>query len=182
MMRISIFLSYPKPCFGKQDEFIERIRQYLQNRGIGPRTIGVTDYDTDAPLTAIRRLMLESNGLLTVAFRRTFIEKGTARLRTDVAGLKETPIDDKWLTTPWAHIEPAMAYQLGLPILILRERGVLDDGILERGVVGLYMPEFDLDKPIDQYFESMEWLGIIGKWEAQVRSVVANKGTPLRLY
>ena len=182
VMRISIFLSYPKPCFGRQLEFIERIRSYLDQRGFGPRTLGVTDYDMDAPLTSIRRLMLESNGLLTVAFRRTFIEKGTARLRTDVAGLKEMPIDGTWLTTPWAHIEPAMAYQLGLPILILRERGVLDDGILERGVVGLYMPEFDLDKSIDDYFASGEWNGMIGKWEGYVRAVVDRKGAPPHLY
>jgi hypothetical protein len=51
--------------------------------------------------------------LLTVAFRRTFVKKGTARLRTDVAGLKEARIDGQWLTTPWAHIEAAMAYQIG---------------------------------------------------------------------
>lgn len=181
-MKISVFLSYPKPCFGKQRDFIGRITKYLEDRGFGPRTLGVTDYDMDAPLTAIRRLMLESNGLLTVAFRRTFVEKGTAKLRTDVAGLKETTIDGQWLTTPWAHIEPAMAYQLGLPVLMLRERGVLEDGILERGVVGLYMPEFDLDQPADDYFQSPEWNGIIGKWEGYVRAVVEKKGAPPRLY
>ncbi len=182
VMRISVFLSYPKPCFGRQQEFIERIRNHLDQRGLGPRTLGVTDYDMDAPLTSIRRLMLESNGMLTVAFRRTFIEKGTVRLRTDVKGLEATQITDKWLTTPWAHIEPAMAYQLGLPILILRERGVLDDGILERGVVGLYMPEFDLDTSIDDYFASGEWNGVIGKWEGYVRAVVDRKGAPPQLY
>jgi hypothetical protein len=181
-VKISVFLSYPKPCFGIQREFIERIAKYLDGRGFGPRTLGVTDYDMDAPLTAIRRLMLESNGLLTVAFRRTFVEKGTARLRTDVAGLAETKIDGQWLTTPWAHIEPAMAYQLGLPVLILRERGVLEDGILERGVVGLYMPEFDLDQSVDKYFGSPEWNGIIGKWEGYVRAVVERKGAPPRMY
>jgi hypothetical protein len=42
---------------------------------------------------------------------------------------------------------------------------VLDDGILERGVVGLYLPEFDLEKSVDDYFTSAEWKGIIGKWE-----------------
>jgi hypothetical protein len=126
--------------------------------------------------------MLESNGLLTIAFRRTFVEKGAARFRTDVKSLKEATIDGKWLTTPWAHIEPAMAYQLGLPILILRERDVLDDGILERGVVGLYMPEFDLERDPDGYFTSAEWNGIIGKWEGYVRAVVDHKGTPPRLY
>jgi hypothetical protein len=182
VMRISVFLSYPKPCFGRQKEFIDRIRAYLDQRGFGARTLGVTDYDMDAPLTAIRRLMLESNGLLTIAFRRTFIEKGTARLRTDLAGMKEASIDGMWLTTPWAHIEPAMAYQLGLPVLILREKGVLDDGILERGVLGLYMPEFDLEQPIDEYFASPEWNGVIGKWEGYVRAVVDRKGAPPQLY
>jgi len=155
-MGISVFLSYPKPCFGTQKQFITRVREHLESRGFGPRTLGVTDYDMDAPLKAIRRLMLESNGLITVAFRRTFVAKGTARFRTDVAQLTESPIDGVWLTTPWAHIEPAMAYQLGLPILIFRERGVLDDGMLERGVAGLYMPEFDLES-VDDYFASAEW-------------------------
>ena len=75
-----------------------------------------------------------------------------------------------------------MAYQLGLPILLLRERGVLDDGILERGVAGLYMPEFDLEKPVGHYFASAEWSGVIGKWEGYVRSVVDRKGTLPQLY
>ena len=181
-MAISVFLSYPKPCFGRQKAFVEQIHRYMSERGFGPRTLGVTDYDMDAPLTAIRRLMLESNGLLTIAFRRTFIEKGTARLRTDIERLKEEPLDGQWLTTPWAQIEPAMAYQLGLPVLILREKGVLADGILERGVVGLYMPEFDLDQSIDEYFAAAEWKGIIGKWEGYVRAVVERKGRPPQLF
>jgi hypothetical protein len=181
-MNISIFLSYPKPCFGAQRDFIAGVRDHLEKRGFGPRTLGVTDYDMDAPLKSIRRLMIESNGLITVAFRRTFVEKGTARFRTDINELKETTIDGTWLTTPWSHIEPAMAYQLGLPVLILRERGVLDDGVLERGVVGLYMPEFDLDQPVGDYLASAEWSGIIGKWDGYVRAVVDRKGRPPELY
>src|SRR5207302_4574514 len=130
-MKISIFLSYPKPSASPQREFIERVQEYLKQRGFSPRTLGVTDYDMDAPLRAIRRLMLGSNGIITVAFRRTYIEKGTAHFRTDIEKLKPVALDDTWLTTPWAHIEAAMAYQLGLPILIFRESGVLADGILE---------------------------------------------------
>jgi hypothetical protein len=181
-MSIAVFLSYPKPCFSKQVEFIDRINSYLTARGFDTRTLGVNEYDPDAPLKAIRRLMMESNGLITVAFRRTYVEKGTGRFRTDISKLQEVPIDAKWLTTPWAHIEPAMAYQLGLPILILREEGVLDDGILERGVVGLYMPEFNLEGPLDEYFISAEWNGVIRKWEGYVRSVVEKKGNPPQLY
>lgn len=183
-MRISVFLSYPSPCFGRQQKFITRISEFLKSQGFEPRTLGVTDYDMDAPLKAIRRLMTESCGLITIAFRRTFIEKGTMRHNTDITKLKgkEAPINGKWLTTPWSHIEAAMAYQLGLPILIFREKDVIDDGILERGVVGLYMPEFDLDNLRASYFTSAEWSGIIGKWEGYVRAVVEHKGSPPQLY
>jgi len=75
-----------------------------------------------------------------------------------------------------------MAYQIGLPVLILREKGVLDDGMLERGVVGLYMPEFDLDQPMDKYFAAAEWNDMIGRWEGYVRVIVDRKGTPPQAY
>jgi hypothetical protein len=182
-MKIPIFLSYPKPCFTQQDNFVAGVTKCLQERDFEPRTLGVTDYDMGAPLTSIRSLMIESNGLLAIAFRRTFVEKGTARLRTDIQDLKEQSIENQWLTTPWSHIEAAMAYQLGLPILILRESGVLADGLLEKGVVGLYMPEFDLEKKSEKdYFATLEWSGLIGKWEGYVRAVVEQKGRPPRRY
>ena len=63
-MKDSVFLSYPKPYLEKQKQFIEKVVSYLENRGLQPRKLGVTDYDMDAPLTAIRRLLLESNGLI----------------------------------------------------------------------------------------------------------------------
>ena len=68
-MSHSIFLSYPRPYLKRQEEFIGRVIDYLRERQLEPRTLGVTDYDMDAPLTAIRRLMLESNGMVTIAFR-----------------------------------------------------------------------------------------------------------------
>jgi hypothetical protein len=181
-MNTSIFLSYPKPCFDRQQRFIGRVRDYLTARGFAPRTLGVTDYDMQAPLTAIRRLMLDSNGVVTVAFRRSYIEKGAARFGTDVPKAREAALDGSWLTTPWAHIEPAMAFQLGLPVLIFREQGVIADGMLESGVVGQYMPEFDLEQSLDDYFGSGEWQGIMGRWEGFVRAVVENKGRPPRLF
>jgi hypothetical protein len=180
-MGISVFLSYPNPHTCVQQTFVAQLREYLEARGFAPRTLGVTDYDVDAPLTAIRRLMLESNGLITVALRRTFVERGASRHAADVPRTLPASVDGKWLTSPWSQIEPAMAYQLGLPILILREKGVLEEGVLERGVVGQYMPEFDLETPAD-YFRSTEWNGMIGRWEGYVRSVVSAKGKPPSLY
>lgn len=180
-MKISVFLSYPKPFTKQQQEFVEHLIQYLENRGFEPRTLGVTDYDMDAPLKAIRRLMLESNGLLAVAFRRSYIKEGISKPKSDICE-KEIILSDKWLTSPYCQIEPSMAFQLGLPVLILRESGVLADGILEKGVLGTYMPEFELSDSFEEYFQSSEFLSLMGKWEGYVRAIVDKKGNPPVLF
>ncbi|MCC0643842.1 MULTISPECIES: hypothetical protein [unclassified Clostridioides] len=180
-MKHSIFLSYPQPFTQNQVDFIKEIKTYLEGIGFEPRTLGVTDYDMTTPLVAIRRLMLESNGLLTVAFRRSHIEKGSSKPNSDI-NKESIDLSDRWITSPYCHIEPAMAFQIGLPILVLREEGVIADGILERGATATYLPEFDLNKPVKEYLDSEEWKQLIREWEWYVRSVVKNKGCPPKLY
>lgn len=80
-----------------------------------------------------------------------------------------------WITSPYSQIEPAMALMLGIPILILRESGVIEDGILEKGASGIYLPEFNLDDG-SNYFESDEWNALFKQWEHRVISVKNNKG------
>lgn len=180
-MKIPVFLSYPKPITSQQETFLQRTSSYLESRGLAPRTLGVTDYDMEAPLKAIRRMLLECNGLISIAFRRSLIVRGAFRFGTDLSALVEQPLDNTWLTSPWSQIEGAMAYQLGLPILLFRETGVRAEGIFEKGVVGLYMPEFDVSKA-EHYFNTLEWNEVMGKWEGYVRSVVEKKGNPPQLY
>jgi hypothetical protein len=181
-MSISVFLSYPKPHMQRQHDFVGAVVEYLSVRGFEPRTLGVTDYDMDAPLTAIRRLMLESNGLISIALGRTRVEKARVREGADIPGIAPQEVEDQWLTSPYCHIEPAMAFQLGLPILLFREKGVVADGILERGVTGTYLPEFDLVDAPQRYLRSPEWNQLIGIWEGKVRRVCDGKGRPPSLY
>jgi hypothetical protein len=178
---IPVFLSYPKPFLQRQKEFVDAVSAYLEKRGLTGRTLGVTDYGINAPLTAIRGLMVECNGIITIAFTRIKIINALSKPESDLRQ-ECTSIDQQWLTSPWCHIEPAMAFQLGLPILILREKGVIADGVLERGVTGMYLPEFDLDIPIEEYLESQEWKQLIGIWEGYVRKVVDTKSKPPQLF
>ena len=180
-MGISVFVSRPTPHMKKQKDFFEEISKYLVARGLSPRTIGDTDFGTGEPLAGIRRLMFESNGILTIAFARTYIEKGKDKKKADNS-LDEKELTDIWITSPYCHIETAMAFQLGLPILILRQKGVLADGILERGIIETYLPEFDIEEETDKFLESTEWKQMAAEWEANVRSVVKNKGRPMPLY
>ena len=175
-MKIPVFLSYPRPHLIKQEEFINRIKKYLDSRELEPRTLGVTDYNMTAPLTSIRRIMLECNGLLTIAFKRIKIVKGVEKDGYNLSGPSEQKnINNIWLTSPYCQIEPAMAFQIGLPVLVLREKGVKEDGILEKGTLGMYMPEFDIDG-------DLEWKQLIKDWELQVQKVYESKGIPPKLY
>ena len=168
--RISVFLSYPTPCAMRQRRFIAQVLVYLERCGFVPRTLGVTDFDVDMPLDAVRRLIAQSSGLVAVAFRRTFLADATAYHDTDVAGLSPFPLKDAWFTSPWTHIEVAMAYQLDLPIMVLCEAGVVRDGVLEESAAGTYMPVFDVHEPVDGYFADPKWNDSAVRWEEAVRA------------
>lgn len=165
---IPVFLSYPKPFNKKQVKFVKKVEKHLKENGFAPRTLGVTDYSMDAPLVKIRRIMGECYGLLSIAFRRAYIEKGTGKHEANLANQEPYDISNSWITSPYCQIEPSMAFQIDMPILIFREKGVINDGILEKGVVGSYMPEFDLSFSIDGYFKSSEWNQLIHDWKKVV--------------
>lgn len=58
-----------------------------------------------APLKAIRRLMLESNGLITIAFRRGYIKDGLGKPRNDM-GQQEYHINEYFKSREWTQIIP----------------------------------------------------------------------------
>lgn len=176
-MSLPVFLSFPKPFNQDQEALIERLSAQLTERGLVPRTVGINEYDNEIPLRIVRRMLLESNGIITIGLRRYWISNGT----TKPGASEETKLSEQWFTSPWPHIETAMAYQLGLPILILRERGVHTDGVLERGTIDVYVPEIDTAETM-QFLKSLQWTQILSSWERDVRMVAKNRGMPPRLY
>lgn len=141
----------------------------MRKDGFDPRTIGKNEYGKLAPLEKIRKTMDECHGLLAVALRRAYIEKGTGK--PDANLKRHTPYDisKSWITSPFCQIEPSIAFQKEMPILIFREEGVIADGILENGIVGSYMPEpFNLDSSTSGYFSSLEWVQLISEWKTDV--------------
>ncbi|GHV28531.1 hypothetical protein FACS18948_7340 [Clostridia bacterium] len=165
-MRTPIFVSRPTPFLRSQIHFIDRINQILNDDGFEPLTLGERDnYTSENALPGIRELMLKSNGIICVAFRRTFIEKGKQKPSTS----KESEIKEQWTTSPFCHIETAMAYMLNLPTLILTEKGVLQEGVLEQNVTGFFSPNFDInDASAEDYLESNQWKNHYREWKKQV--------------
>lgn len=181
-MKIPVFVSFPNPHTKEQLLFIQQLKNMLIEKDLEPRTLGISDYDLDAPLRAIRRLMMESYGIIGIAFKRTLIKEGVFKAYANIEGITPQPITEKWITSPFCQIEPAMAFQMGLPIMLLREKDVIEDGIFEKGVLGAYLPQFDITDPKNNYLNSEEWKQMFGKWERQVKSAYEKKGEPPRLY
>ncbi|WGF84237.1 hypothetical protein [Lactiplantibacillus plantarum] len=178
-MKKSVFLSYPRPVNENQDNFIKNLKRYLQTIELEPRTLGITDYDYSVPLQTIRSLMYECNGLLNVSFRRYKIDKGTKLSKDQV---DKDDLNGKWFTSPYSQIEPAMAFQMGLPILIIREKDVIPDGMLELGAMANFIPEVDLDNTSMNFFETEEAHAVIDSWKTDVGEVYKKKGIPKKLY
>jgi hypothetical protein len=176
-MAIPVFLSAPKPCNASQAGFIDHLRKLLAGRGIDGKTLGVNEYDMRVPLAGVRRIMLESNGIMVVAFARYEIKSGRQHFFKDGKCASKS-IAGTSMTSPWCQIEAGMGFQLGLPILILRERGVWADGVLQHGVMGAYMPEFDLSTEPTSYFGTEECRQLIQQFEAQVLQYRDRKGYP----
>jgi hypothetical protein len=174
-VRIPIFFSYAKPFNKNQEIFIEKVKLHLIQNGFSPETLGVNFHGISTPLESIKDKMSKCPGLLSIAFRRAYVKKGTGKLNTDLEDQEEYDISEKWITSPYCQIEPSMAFQIGIPILIFREKGVIADGILEKGVVPYYMPEFDLSKSIDEYFESSQWIELIKQWKEKVLNYKTKK-------
>lgn len=180
MYRIPVFLSAPK-CFMKaQEDFLLAVEEELWALGLEPRTLGRSDYDMDAPLEGIRRIMIGSCGLLAIAFRRTQIESGRSRPGSDI-GEQGQELSGCWFTSPYIQIEPAMAFQLGLPMLIWREAGVVADGILDRGTIGVSTPEFNLDGAAPD-LKQARWSEPLKQWGTRVRMTHERRGAPPRLW
>jgi len=178
-VQIPIFLSCPKPFLRRQSDFLSAVEAHLCSAELRPMTLGRTDYSMDAPLVAIRRLMAASFGVFTIAFRRTYVASAFERPGSDL-GENEVARSELWLSSPYCQIEPAMGYQLGLPLLVWREAGVLDDGLLDRGAMELSMPEFNLDHPPD--LSSEMWKQPLSEWIHRVKSAYQKSGEAPRLW
>ena len=167
---VPIYLSYPKPFNKLQERFINLLWEDLQRRGFIPRNMGTSEYSMEAPLVAISRIIAESQGCLCVAFRRVYIEKAVNKKGANVEGQSADALNDYWYTSPYSHIEPAMAYQLKLPILFFKEKGVRGEGMLETSSQSPYIPEFELSAEVsmEDFFTSREYTRIIEDFAKRV--------------
>lgn len=139
-----VFLSYSRPVEDYQASFLELMLTYLgQQAGIDPVVLGndvATAYD---PLTWIIESIDACSGLIALAFRRNLIGRGTQRQVLPDGTVLLRELENEWLTSSYCHIEVALAFQRRLPLLIVQESDVVQEGVLDRSSTGTSVFEFE---------------------------------------
>lgn len=163
-MPISVFVSVGKTSSREQELFVSGIETNLEKNGLRPRTVGRSESSSRQPLRAIHRLMDRCAGALVVALPRVMIEKAIER-----RGEETTMLSGTALATPWNQIEAAIAYSKGIPLLVIKEGRVREEGLLERCHDWAV-----LTAPVDPMFlDSAEFAGPFERWR---RDVVRRAG------
>jgi hypothetical protein len=102
-----------------------RILEELEEK-IHIETLERDEYQTFGVLGNIRNQIKGCSGLIIIGFEQFKIKNGDFRSSTE----EHKELCDISLATPWNHIEAGMAAMLGLPILVLADKGI-NDGIFE---------------------------------------------------
>src|SRR3954447_20890464 len=92
----------------------------LEERGCAARTLGRTDYPNKAPMTAVRELMTECEGVIVLGLRQIEVIDGIVKPGSG----EERTLRGEFLPTPWNQLEAGVAFALELPLMLIKEHGV----------------------------------------------------------
>jgi hypothetical protein len=92
-------------------------------------------------LEKIRDVMRGCHGVLIVAYERKFVEAGMEKR----GGTGAFQISQRTYTTPWNHIESAMAYSLGIPLYVICQNGLAQEGLIE-SKLDWYVQDLEISK------------------------------------
>ena len=126
-MKSKVYISVGSAPTALQAEAADTIFLALETAGLSPRQMEKNEWSYDQPLRSIRRVIEECDGAVVIAFSRYHFLSGTERKKNGA----EEPLIDVHLPTVWNQIEAAMAYTRSLPLLVVAEHGLREDGLLE---------------------------------------------------
>lgn len=160
--KIPVFLSVGEPHRQAQADYLARIVEYLDRRHISPETLGRTFWSIENPLKPVREKMQNVYGVVVLAMERFHSIHGIYKEGCS----QKIRFADRYFPTVWTHIEAAMAYQLRLPLLILKEERLASEGIFDPGIhewlivrINTKNPGQVTQKPISSYIDS--WIAAV---------------------
>lgn len=170
-MPIDVFVSVGRNLTVEQEEFVKGVEQHLQNNELHNRSVGRTDFSAGQPLECIEQLMHQCSGTVIIALERTHIQNGIERRGTNA----ENTLSNVNLPTVWNQIEAGMAYVLGHPLLVIVEKGLRSEGLLETGY-DWYIQWVEINSST---LHTREFSGVFADWKKRVTDYHQNKADGL---
>ena len=177
--RIPIFLSTTTHLNNNQQRFLNRLILEIENALLFPRTLPLSESYPESILTDIRRLVSSSYGMLAVNLRRFKVQ--TVEDNTGTV----TPSTPFWQGSVYSQVEPSMAFQFGLPLLLVREEDTdANNGIWAGGIapLNLFIVWHSQTQTVEQFFKTPEWRSAFANWCAQVRNAFYIQTEPTFKY
>ncbi len=140
---IPVFFSLGSPHKQTQLDYIEKLTKHLLKYKIALITLDGDDWNNLDPLDPIRKKMKSCSGCLSLALERSYVKEGINKRGSQ----QENTINDESFATSWVHIETTLAYQLELPFLILKEKDLKGEGMLDDSLFEWRIIKIDLNNP-----------------------------------
>lgn len=121
---ITVFFSLASPHNDTQQQYINRLSQYFLTHGIKLETL--KGWDDNDPLVPIADELRKASGCLVLALERFFVTDGITKRGSEQSG----KINNKAFTSSWLHIEAALARTFELPLIILKEESLENEGLI----------------------------------------------------
>ena len=154
-----VFFSMPG-CLGKREEALTKAyKTVLESQGYDVVYYQKDDYPKFGQLTKIKESIKTSSAMIAFGFRQTNIMAGAAFPGT----LKQSPIKDKWLHTPWNEVEVGMALMRGLPVLLVKDEGI-DSGIFDSKLSESFVASI----PVDYDSRKITVNKGFARWQSQI--------------
>jgi hypothetical protein len=122
-----IYLSVGSKLNDAQEAFVKSLEARIKAAGMTTHTLGRSEFSSDAPLIAVKALMDTCDGAIVLALERLRFTEGLERPES----ADEKPLGPTSLPTAWNQIEATLAYERRLPLLVIVDEKVRQDGMLE---------------------------------------------------
>jgi len=156
----NVFVSVGETATEKQEAFVRAVEDRLRSEGIIPHTVGRNTFASDSPLKTVMELMRKCRGTVVIALERTYFQTGLEKR----GAATQTNLSEVRYPTTWNQIEAAMAYTRGHPLLIIVEKGLKSEGLLEKG----YEWYVQSVEPTASALTTLEFNGVLSSWKQKV--------------
>ncbi|MBK9962727.1 MAG: hypothetical protein IPP06_15815 [Saprospiraceae bacterium] len=122
--KIKVFFSVASPYNNKQQIYINELVKYFHSNGINLETL--KEWNDNDPIMPILKELKKSNGCFVLALERYFVSEGSEKRGSE----QESLLKDMSFTSPWLHIEAAIARSLDLPLIIFKDKSLRNEGLI----------------------------------------------------